>query len=161
MSLTYAFSIVNWVLGKSVLENTMCFSSLILNYWCSITMLWNFQKFWTSGTCWKPAHPNYLPYRFSHILQPCLPWEKWKVSIFFKTIEQNKTFSAQVVTIQSSLIISTLLISNNPLSWSENLVPVLTQRSANRQQNIVEKRRNCSKGAISPLFHNIFNIYPT
>ena len=25
-------------------------------------------------------------------------------------------------------------------------------------QNIVEKRRNCSSGAISPLFHNIFNI---
>ena len=25
-------------------------------------------------------------------------------------------------------------------------------------KNIVEKRRNCSKGAISPLFHNIFNI---
>ena len=24
--------------------------------------------------------------------------------------------------------------------------------------NIVEKRRNCSKGTISPLFHNIFNI---
>ena len=35
---------------------------------------------------------------------------------------------------------------------------VLTQRSTNRQQNIVEKRRNCSLGAISPLFHNIFNI---
>ena len=25
-------------------------------------------------------------------------------------------------------------------------------------KNIVEKRRNCSQGAISPLFHNIFNI---
>ena len=25
-------------------------------------------------------------------------------------------------------------------------------------ENIVEKRRNCSWGAISPLFHNIFNI---
>ena len=25
-------------------------------------------------------------------------------------------------------------------------------------ENIVEKRRNCSSGAISPLFHNIFNI---
>ena len=25
-------------------------------------------------------------------------------------------------------------------------------------KNIVEKRRNCSLGAISPLFHNIFNI---
>ena len=58
--------------------------------------------------------------------------------------------------IQSTLVISTSLISNNCLSRSEN--PVLTQRSTNRQQNIVEKRRNCSWGAISPLFHNIFNL---
>ena len=62
------------------------------------------------------------------------------------------------IKIQSTLVISTSLISNTRLSRSENLVPVLTQRSTNRQQNIVEKRRNCSLGAISPLFHNIFNI---
>ena len=60
--------------------------------------------------------------------------------------------------IQSTLVISNSLISNNRLSRRENLVPVLTQRSTNRQQNIVEKRRNCSLGAISPLFHNILNI---
>ena len=58
---------------------------------------------------------------------------------------------------QSTLVILSSLISNNRLSRSENLVPVLTQRSTNRQQNIVEKW-NCSLGAISPLFHNIFNI---
>ena len=46
--------------------------------------------------------------------------------------------------IQSTLVISNPLISNNRLSRSENLVPGLTQRSTNRQQNIVEKRRNCS-----------------
>ena len=56
-----------------------------------------------------------------------------------------------------NLVISNSLISNNRLSRSENLVPVLTQSSTNRQENIVEKRRNCL-GAISPLFHNIFNI---
>ena len=53
---------------------------------------------------------------------------------------------------QSTLVISTTLISNNRLSRSENLVPVLTWKSKNSKQNIVEKRRNCS------LFHNIFNI---
>ena len=53
---------------------------------------------------------------------------------------------------------SRLSLSRTRLSRSENLVPVITQRSTNRQQNIVEKRRNCSLGAISPLFHNIFNI---
>ena len=45
--------------------------------------------------------------------------------------------------IQSTLVISTSLISNNRLSRSENLVPVLTWKSNNRYQNIVEKRRNC------------------
>ena len=39
------------------------------------------------------------------------------------------------------------------------MVLVLTQKSKIRLQNIVEKRRNCSWGAISPLFHNIFSIY--
>ena len=38
---------------------------------------------------------------------------------------------------------SSLVISNNRLSLHENLFPVLTQRSTNRQQNIVEKRSNC------------------
>ena len=63
--------------------------------------------------------------------------------------------------IQSTLVISNSLISSNRLSRSENPVPILTERSTNRQQNIVEKRRNCSLGAISPLFHNIFNIFLT
>ena len=54
---------------------------------------------------------------------------------------------------------STSVISNNRLSQRENLVLVLTQKSKIRLQNIVEKRRNCSWGAISPLFHNIFKIY--
>ena len=61
--------------------------------------------------------------------------------------------------IQSTLVISTSVISNNRSSRRENLVLVLTQKSKIRLQNIVEKRRNCSWGAISPLFHNIFNIY--
>ena len=60
--------------------------------------------------------------------------------------------------VQSTPVISNSLISNNRFSRSENQVPVLTQRSTNRQYNIVEKRRNCSLGAISPLFHNIFKM---
>ena len=61
--------------------------------------------------------------------------------------------------VQSTLVISTSVISNNRLSRRENLVLVLTQKSKISLQNIVEKRRNCSWGAISPLFHNIFYIY--
>ena len=46
--------------------------------------------------------------------------------------------------IQSTLVISTSVISNNRLSRRENLVRVLTQKSKIRLQNIVEKMRNCS-----------------
>ena len=60
--------------------------------------------------------------------------------------------------IQSTLVISTSVISNTRLSRRENLVLVITQISKIRLQNIVEKRRHCSWGAISPLFHNI-SIY--
>ena len=56
--------------------------------------------------------------------------------------------------IQSTLVISTSVIWNHRLSQRENLVLVLTPKSKIRLQNIVEKSR-----AISPLFHNIFNIY--
>ena len=58
--------------------------------------------------------------------------------------------------LQSTLVISNSLISNNRLSRSEKSGPCFNKRSTNRQQNIVEKRRNCSLGAISPLFHNFF-----
>ena len=67
--------------------------------------------------------------------------------------------NAKKCLIQSTLVISTSVISNNRLSRRKNLVLVITQKSKIRLQNIVEKRRNCSWGAISPLFHNIFNIY--
>ena len=64
-----------------------------------------------------------------------------------------------VVLIQSTLVISTTVISNNRFSRRENLVLVLTQKSKIRLQNIVEKRRNCSWGAISPFSKIFFNIY--
>ena len=60
--------------------------------------------------------------------------------------------------IQSTLVISTSVISNNRLSRRENLVLVLTQKSKIRLQNIVKKRRNCSWGAILP-FSTIFSLY--
>ena len=50
--------------------------------------------------------------------------------------------------VQSTLVISTSVISNNPLSQRENLVLVLTQKSKIRLQNIVEKS-----------FSTIFSIY--
>ena len=53
-------------------------------------------------------------------------------------------FSGDIFNIQSTLVISNSLISNYHLSRSENLAPVLSQRSTNRQQNIVAKRSNFS-----------------
>ena len=61
--------------------------------------------------------------------------------------------------IQLTLVISTSLISNNRLFRSENLIcPWLNMKILQQVKYIVEKRRNCSSGAISPLFHNIFDI---
>ena len=81
----------------------------------------------------------------------------WRYSLQAPSSTNNICFcKEQKNYVQTTLVISTSLISNNRLSRSENLVPVLPQRSTNRQQNIVEKRRNCSLGAISPLFHNTF-----
>ena len=53
ISLTYAVSIVKRIFGVYVYVNIFYFSLLNLNYWCFTTILWNFQKNWTSGTCWK------------------------------------------------------------------------------------------------------------
>ena len=74
-------------------------------------------------------------------------------------IQGNQSIGLREEDLYSTLVISTSVISNNCLSRRENLVLVLTQKSKIRLQNIVEKKRNCSWGAISPLFHNIFSIY--
>ena len=49
-----------------------------------------------------------------------------------------------ILEIQSALVISTSVISNNCLSRRENLVLVFTQKSKIRLQNIAEQRRNLS-----------------
>ena len=67
IGLTYAISIVKWFFEIFVRENIFYFSLLNLNYWCFTTILWKFQKKWTSRTSWKLA-PRYLPYRFLHDL---------------------------------------------------------------------------------------------
>ena len=83
------------------------------------------------------------------VFQMLLSLIKWKLLFFFSIVMKT----------QSTLVISTSVISNHRLSRRENLVLVLTPKSKIRLQNIVEKSRNCSWGAISPLSYNIFNIY--
>ena len=61
--------------------------------------------------------------------------------------------------LQSTLVISTLIISNNRLSRRENLVLVLTQKSKIRLQNIVEKMRNCSWSNFSPFLQYFQYIF--
>ena len=58
--------------------------------------------------------------------------------------------------LQSTLVISTSVISNNRLSRRENLALVITQKSKIRLQNIVEKRSNFSP--FSKYFQYIFLI---
>ena len=52
VGLTYAISVVNFLefLSKKIF---FYFPLLNLNYWCFTTILWKFQKNWTSETSWK------------------------------------------------------------------------------------------------------------
>ena len=59
------------------------------------------------------------------------------------SLVQKLNWTRQVfLKLQSTLVISASLISNNRLSRSQNLVPVLTWVDNSRWQNIVEKMRN-------------------
>ena len=58
----------------------------------------------------------------------------------------------------SRLSLSWLRLSRITDYLEVKLVPVFTLKSDNRYQNIVEKKRHCPSGAITPLFYNIFNI---
>ena len=69
-----------------------------------------------------------------------LTW-RYKVKVE-EVLNKSCFFEVRKIYLQSTLVILNSLISNNLLSRSENLAPVLTQRSTNRQQNIVEKRRS-------------------
>ena len=85
-------------------------------------------------------------------------------SFSLQSIQLNikyKTFSVfNALQLQLTLAISISLISNNRLSRLELKIWSLSKHENLTKQvkSIVEKRRNCSLRAISPLFHNIFNI---
>ena len=98
-----------------------------------------------------------------------LKWQEYLESHFSYTQDELKDMRKEdsedneellkvstAYTVQSTLVISTSLISNNRISRSENLIPVSTQRSTNRQQNILEKRRNCS--SFPQYFQYISNL---
>ena len=75
IGLAYAISTVNLIFGKILFENIFCFSSdMILIYWSSITILWNFRHFEKVGPV-ESLHLNYLTYCL-HNLQPFLLWER-------------------------------------------------------------------------------------
>ena len=76
----------------SLLKIMVCFSSRIWSYWCSITILWNNQKFWTCRSFWKPLSILYLHYRFLHILQP-FSLRKQAYSIYWNFTTKKWKFS--------------------------------------------------------------------
>ena len=99
---------------------------------------------------------NYVFKQYSFNVLLCrLRW-KYRLIFFFSVTSYLSVSIFRVNTVDSRYLDVAYLV--NRLSRTGNLVPLLTHRSTNRQQNIVEKRRNCSKGAISPLFHNIYNL---
>ena len=78
---------VNWIFRKkNLLENIFCFSLRILNYWCSITILWNFQKFWTKRIHWKPASSLPTLLNSSCFAAVSTMEIKWKHSNFLKPL---------------------------------------------------------------------------
>ena len=87
IGLTYAISIVKWVCFFCfvffIWENILYFSLLNSNYWCFTTVLWKFQKNWTSRTCWKSASKCLL-YRILHNLHSFLQWRKVIILDFLK-----------------------------------------------------------------------------
>ena len=106
----------------------------------------------------RPVWPNiYGKYRTYSLGLNCLLRPVWP-----NTYDKYRTYRSKLfglsneIHVQSTLVISNSLISNNRLSRSENLVPVLTQRSTNRQQNSVEKRRNFS--SFPQYFQYISNL---
>ena len=66
------------------------------------------------------------------------PKETWIRRLIVNNSKYKTLFESKYTTIYSRLS-----LSRPRLSRSDNLVPVLIQRPTNRQQNIVEKRRNC------------------
>ena len=91
----------------------------------------------------------------------CMGWLSYtfKKCILFSIFCFSSLLSSFFFTIQSTVVISTSVISNNRLSRRKNLVLVITQKSKIRLENIVEKRRNCSWGEQFLLFSTIFSIY--
>ena len=96
-------------------------------------------------TKWKeltPCGSKFFPFRVN-------PFSAGNWCVVKQTESHKYSF-----VVQSILVISTSLISNNRISRSENLVPVLTWISNNRYQNIVEKRKEQFL-----LFSTIFSTY--
>ena len=96
-------------------------------------------------TKWKelaPCRSKFFPFRVN-------PFSAGNWCVVKQTESHKYSF-----VVQSTLVISTSLISNNRLSRSENLVHVLTWISNNRYQNIVEKRKEQFL-----LFSTIFSTY--
>ena len=65
-----------------------------------------------------------------------------------ETIRDIRPSTYQIFRIEEK-IIRTTTFNNFISSWTLDFRDI---------ENIVEKRRNCSLGAISPLFHNIFYL---
>ena len=82
MSLTYA----GFLEKKFIRNYIFYFSSLILNYWCSITILWNFRNFEQRELVenllpshWKPSKLH--TYWYLHNLQWFLLWKTGRIML--------------------------------------------------------------------------------
>ena len=98
-----------------------------------------------------------------HRLISVIRWEyvrryvflRWGSYLTYQSTSWDVVGYVRFTHIQLNLVISNSLISNNRLSRSENLVLAETWTSNNRHKKNGGKEEKL--GAISPLFHNIFD----
>ena len=85
----------------------------------------------------KEFRVQIIAFKRAPILEALIRLVSFQSSPYGKEAKYFMLVDVSLFQIQSTLVISNSLISNNRLSRSENLVPVLTQKSTNMQQNIV------------------------
>ena len=99
----------------------------------------------------------YRPFKLSCILG------SYRILIF--SLEPANSFgisvavSVRLFALQSSLVISALLISKNHISRSANLVPVFNMEKLTTGNNILWKRGEIAPKELFLLFSTIFSIY--
>ena len=90
ISLTYTVSIVQWNFGIFIWQNILYFSLLNFNDWCFSTILWKLSDDLNKRNLSKTCPKSTYPIDFCKICSNLISREKWKYSIYWKTMNRQK-----------------------------------------------------------------------